>query len=545
MSEVNGNPGANGATPNGNGASPNDAPLPKRRRKHNNVRLAAIVLAVMVPALYLGFTKDVPFKSGFQVSAVFKTANSIRLDSPVRVAGINVGKVVEVTRYGNTDSAKVTMEFEETGLPIHSDAQLKIRPRIFLEGNFFVDLAPGTPTAPVLEDGDVIPVTQTSTPVQLDQVLTSLQYNTRGNLQTLLREIGVALDTKPTAAEDAVNDPEVRGLTAGQALNKSLDYTAKAEKGQALVNQGLLGVNKGDLAGFIRGLAKTTTALGKNEQVLADFITNFNGTLEGLGSNQKALSQAIGLLGPTVTDAYKALGSLDESLPALSNFSLALIPAVEQTQATADAGIPWANAATKLLSPEVLGRTIDLLAPITVNTAQTVTDQIKFLPETRALSQCFAYKILPTGDTKIVDGPSGSLSTNQEAYKAFWFALVGQAGESQNFDGNGQFLRALAGGSTYQNAGDATNPADDKGGHLKIGPVEMTGPDPGDEYIYGNLPSEQLGTSPRYFGRASAPDYKPNQRCIPSADSPVNAPVDLNDPVAAKGAADPSGSPAG
>ena len=544
MSEGNGTPGANGATPNGNGATPNGAPLPKRRRKHNNVRLAAIAFAVLIPALYLGFTKDIPFNNGFQVSAVFKSANSIRLDSPVRVAGINVGKVVEVSRYANTDSAKVTMEIEDTGLPIHSDAQLKIRPRIFLEGNFFVDLAPGTPTAPVLEDGDVIPVTQTATPVQLDQVLTSLQYNTRGNLQTLLREIGVALDTKPTAAEDAVNDPEVRGLTGGQALNQSLNYSAKAGKGQALVNQGILGLNKGDLAGFIRGLAKTTTQLGKNEQTLADFITNFNGTLEGFGSNQKALSQTIALLGPTVTDAYKALGSLDESLPALGNFSLALVPAVEQTPATAAAGIPWANAATKLLSPEVLGRTINLLAPITVNTAQTVTDQIKFLPETRALSQCFAYKILPTGDSKIVDGQAGALSTNQEAYKAFWFALVGQAGESQNFDGNGQFLRALTGGATYQNEGDAPNPADDNAGHLKIGPVEMTGPSPGDEYLYGNIPSKQQGTSPRYFGRKSAPDYKPNQRCIPSANNPVNAPVDLNDPVAAKGAADPSGSPA-
>ena len=34
------------------------------------------------------------------------------------------------------------MEIEDKGLPIHKDATLKIRPRIFLEGNFFVDLSP-------------------------------------------------------------------------------------------------------------------------------------------------------------------------------------------------------------------------------------------------------------------------------------------------------------------------------------------------------------------------------------------------------------------
>ena len=44
---------------------------------------------------------------------------------------------------GNT--AIVTMAIEETALPIHKDATLKVRPRIFLEGNFFVDLQPGTP----------------------------------------------------------------------------------------------------------------------------------------------------------------------------------------------------------------------------------------------------------------------------------------------------------------------------------------------------------------------------------------------------------------
>ena len=38
---------------------------------------------------------------------------------------------------------KVTMEMKESGLPIHKDATLKIRSRIFLEGNFFVDLTPG------------------------------------------------------------------------------------------------------------------------------------------------------------------------------------------------------------------------------------------------------------------------------------------------------------------------------------------------------------------------------------------------------------------
>ncbi len=85
------------------------------------------------------------------------------------------------------------MEIESRGLPIHSDATLKIRPRIFLEGNWFVELQPGSPSAKNVSSGHTIPITQTSDPVQLDQVLDALNTDTRANLQTFLIEYGKAL----------------------------------------------------------------------------------------------------------------------------------------------------------------------------------------------------------------------------------------------------------------------------------------------------------------------------------------------------------------
>ena len=35
------------------------------------------------------------------------------------------------------------MKIGHDGLPIHSDATANIRPRLFLEGNYYVDLSPG------------------------------------------------------------------------------------------------------------------------------------------------------------------------------------------------------------------------------------------------------------------------------------------------------------------------------------------------------------------------------------------------------------------
>src|SRR3954453_16392541 len=172
----------------------------------NPLTAGLIVLVIAGIGVFFGFTKHVPFTHGFQLKAVFKSANSIRKNSPVRIAGVNVGKVKAIQPKKGTDYAVVKMEIQKKGLPIHKDAQASIRPRIFLEGNFFVDLQPGTPASPTIGDGDTLPVTQTTTPVQLDQVLTTLQHDTREDLKALLEGYGNGLTRTPTAADDETMD---------------------------------------------------------------------------------------------------------------------------------------------------------------------------------------------------------------------------------------------------------------------------------------------------------------------------------------------------
>ena len=118
-------------------------------------------------------------------------------NAPVRIAGVNVGKVTgSRTPSDGAQAAVVTMRIERKGLPIHRDATVKIRPRIFLEGNFFVDVQPGSPIgADGCDDGDRIPVDQTAAPVQLDQVLAALQAPTRaGPAGRCCEELSTGLD---------------------------------------------------------------------------------------------------------------------------------------------------------------------------------------------------------------------------------------------------------------------------------------------------------------------------------------------------------------
>src|SRR5215203_3577031 len=133
----------------------------KRRGGMSVVTVGRVALVVTVVGVYLGFTKSIPFRSHYEVKAAFKSANNLRKASPVRIAGVEVGKVVKVERAHRGDTgAIVTMRIQDKGRPLHEDAQFKIRPRIFLEGNFFVDVTPGT-SGKEVADNHTFPVNQT------------------------------------------------------------------------------------------------------------------------------------------------------------------------------------------------------------------------------------------------------------------------------------------------------------------------------------------------------------------------------------------------
>ena len=118
------------------------------------------------------------------------------------------------------------MELKDDALPIHEDAELKIRPRIFLEGNFFVELDPGTGSEPELDDGDTVPAAQTSGTVQLDEVLTSLQSDTRADLQKLLQGYGDALNGEPQPGEDDDQEPMTQGRDGGGVAQRLARHRA-------------------------------------------------------------------------------------------------------------------------------------------------------------------------------------------------------------------------------------------------------------------------------------------------------------------------------
>jgi virulence factor Mce-like protein len=421
-------------------------------------KAGVITVIVLVVACYAIFTKFAnPFASPFTIHAIVANANQLRPDSVVRIAGVNVGKVTNVAPscQGYADpngspcqAADVTMTIDNNGLPLHKDATFYIRPRIFLEGNFFVEVSPGTPQAPDAPNGFVFPIQQTRTPVQFDQVLTSLQTVTRVNLQILLQQYGVAV------------------TQGGPAFNQSIPYWTPAYKYGSQVSHAALGTQPNDLSGWINKAGVVNGALSAHPQNLKNLITDLDTTALAFAREQTALSSAVAELPRTLQVAIPALNALEASLctsvaqPAppncapgpLREFARALIPGTQTLAPTIDASLPFFTQLRLLVSPpELLGLTNDLSATIPA-LAKLDAESIPLMQNgVRPASSCQVNVVLPWSRLTIQD-PHFNASNGfppRPVYVEAVNYLPGLSGESRSFDANGPYVRVLGPGGAF------------------------------------------------------------------------------------------------
>jgi phospholipid/cholesterol/gamma-HCH transport system substrate-binding protein len=392
---------------------------------------AGLILIVgLVIVSYLGFTKAIPFRHHWSIKADFNTAPNVRVGSFVRTAGVNVGKVTAAEPLGNgKQGVRVTLRIDEAGRPIHKDATIQLRPNIFLEGNTFIDLRPGTPTAPILGDGELIPATHTSTPVQIDQVLTALQSDVRADLQTLLYELSAALSG--------------RGAVG---YNRSIQYWLPAFRGTALVNEATLGLEPHDLSRYLSSQGRFAAALDRNPPALKSLISDFNTTARAFAREQVALRETLTELPRTLRNAQPALAALNSSFPPLRRLAADLRPATRSTGPMIDASLPFITQLRLLVSPgELQGLVFDLRQAVP-ELARLNAKSPELYEEVRLASSCQNEVILPWSHQKI-DDPN--FPAKGEVYQESVKGLPGLAAETRAGDANGQWARVLGGNGAF------------------------------------------------------------------------------------------------
>jgi phospholipid/cholesterol/gamma-HCH transport system substrate-binding protein len=466
----------------------------------SNALIAIVFILIFTIGPYLAFTKHVPFTSyGYEVNATFTNSANIALNSPVRIAGVEVGKVISTSRDG--DATKVTFTVDGAGRPIHEDAFASIRPRIFLEGNFFVELDPGSPSAPEMDSGGTIPVSHTSTAVQLDEVLTALQSPVRADLSQLLESYGKALTHRPTAAEDLTQLPEVKGVTGAGALNNSFKYGGEAGRYGAQVANALLGTEQRDLSRLVAGAGRSFDAFAASQSDLQGLIDNFNVFTGALADQSANLSTTIHLLAPTLRVADTSLVSLNRALPPLRAYAIELTPAVVALPGLISASKPWLAQVRPLLSGKEGGGVAKLLQEATPGLAGAAqAGKETALPQLNQLSLCTTKVLVPTGNEVIND----QFSTGGPNYREFLYNLVNFAGAAQNFDGNSPYLRAQGGG-----------------GPVLVGEENPVGNEAtrSDQINYAHTIEEPLGTQPQL---AKRPPFNSGVRCYTNPVPNVN-----------------------
>ena len=261
------------------------------------------------------------------------------------------------------------MEIRTSGLPIHTDATVKIRPRIFLEGNWFVELQPGSPSAPTLSSGDTIPVTQTSDPVQLDQVLDALNTDTRAEpagLPDRLRQRAHAQAARPPKKPN--RNPKCAALNGAAGAQQVLPPRHRSRCAAARSStRRSTGTEPHDLSKLIASIGKVTAALNVHEQQLGELFPNFNTFF-------RRLRRAVGAAAPTVAELpivaaqhHRGLRRARTRIRRRSQaFAHDIIPGVKLTPSTVKATLPWIEQLRLSLGPNELGgvaKGLDAAAP--------------------------------------------------------------------------------------------------------------------------------------------------------------------------------------
>lgn len=481
------------------------------RSKRGDFAAGVVALIVCGLAAFWAFGRPHPLRHRYEVKAVVTSASGVTPGiTPVRIAGVDVGQVTAVKSFGDSGTSLITMELEQGGLPLHTDARVKMRPRLFLEGNEFVDLSPGTPRAPIAHSGATIPLERTSVAVTLPHVLGALTADTRRNFQDALGAYGQALNAKPSAAQDATQDPAVKGMSGGQALNGALHHAARAMPTSAQLSDDWTGRSGKDLDRAIRGFAQAAQGLDDAGPQLGEMLSSLRRANAAFADESSSVTAMLERLPGALDGSRAAFAQLRAALPAARQLADATTAALPALPAAFRSGTPWLRELSALLGRRELGGDLQSLVPATRDLAPGLAPTTELFHELDLLARCGSNVLIPTANSRIQDGPRTAGTTN---WSEFLSAVTGAAGVAGNFDGNGYMLRGQPGGGP--------NP-------IATGKTRWLG-----EPAYGNALSAPLGTRPAK--PASLPPHDEKTACY------RNAAPSLNGPAADAGPADGGG----
>jgi phospholipid/cholesterol/gamma-HCH transport system substrate-binding protein len=254
-----------------------------------------------------------------QLRAEFTSAQAVTpgQGQAIMIAGIQVGKVGAVELEDGRAVVRMDVEPEYVEL-IHEDATLLLRPKTGLN-DMVIEVDPGT-RGESPEEGELIPEAQTEPNVQPDEILATLDADTRDYLTLLLDGGGRGLGGRGTQFSAALRrfEPTTRDL---------------ARLGVELAKR------RGSLRRVIHNFRLVAEELGENDAELAQFVDSSNAAIRAFADQEASIREALEDLPPTLRATQDGLErsnrlsvELRPTLLRLIPQAQALKPALEGTQ---------------------------------------------------------------------------------------------------------------------------------------------------------------------------------------------------------------------
>lgn len=236
------------------------------------------------------------------VTAVFADASPLIPGNEVKASGVTVGEVGSIAlRQGR---AHVEMIVERSVLPMHEDASATITSKDLL-GERFINLERGSPSAPLLDEAGVIPESQTSRVVELQEVLNAVDDPTGTALAALVTTLGEGVNRQ---------GPEI--AAAISALEPAMRQTD--ELGHVLSEHNQLLTQLVDTVQPVAGALATDRG-----RSLDRLVGSSEQTLSAVATNRAAVQEMLRQLPATLDRARRSLGQVagvaDAATPTLAS----------------------------------------------------------------------------------------------------------------------------------------------------------------------------------------------------------------------------------
>jgi phospholipid/cholesterol/gamma-HCH transport system substrate-binding protein len=265
------------------------------------VAIAALFAAVAVVAVVLLRGGD-----SYVVYAEFQNASQLVRGNEVRVAGATIGSVKDIQLTDN-GGARVKLEIKEKNYtPLREGTRGVIR-LASLSGvaNRYIDLQFAGANGPEIKDGGRIPATETTSAVDLDQLISTFNSKARADLQGVIRGFGVQYDKRSEEARRGwmYLNPQ---LSATSRLFEELTHDTPALEKFIVSSEDLvttLAERRDDLSGVVDNLADFTGDLAAKRTELSDAISQLPPFMRRANSTFVNLRAALDDLRPLVEES--------------------------------------------------------------------------------------------------------------------------------------------------------------------------------------------------------------------------------------------------